>query len=184
MKRLILLPLAAVLGATCAICQDVLLRPGDQIELRLGGVPPQEIEQISGQYQVDGHGFLNLPHIGKVRAAGLAQAELQNTIEAVYRREQIYTHPTITINVPTQARFVNVGGDVKTPKRVEFTPDLTVLGAINAAGGFTEFADQSKVRLLRDGNVTLVNIKEIRKEPAKDPRLKPGDTVEVPQSFW
>jgi polysaccharide export outer membrane protein len=119
-----------------------------------------------------------------VRAAGLAQAELQDAIEAIYRREQIYTHPTITINVPTQVRFVNVGGDVKTPKRVEFTPDLTVLGAINAAGGFTDFADQTKVRLLRDGHVTMVNVKEVRRDPTKDPLLKPGDTVEVPQSFW
>jgi polysaccharide biosynthesis/export protein VpsN len=184
MKRIRLLPLAAVLTATCAICQNVLLRSGDQIELRLGGVPPQEIEQISGQYQVDGQGFLNLPHIGKVRAAGLAQAELQDAIEAIYRREQIYTHPTITINVPNQVRFVNVGGDVKTPKRVEFTSDLTVLGAINAAGGFTDFADQTKVRLLRDGHVTMVNVKEVRRDPTKDPLLKPGDTVEVPQSFW
>jgi polysaccharide export outer membrane protein len=184
MQRIILASMAAWLGVTSAFSQDVLLRPGDQIELRLGGVPPQEIEQISGQYQVDGQGFLNLPHIGKVRAAGLAQAALQNAIEETYRREQIYTHPTITINVPTQARFVNVGGDVKTPKRVEFTPDLTVLGAINAAGGFTEFADQTKVRLLREGNVAMVNVKEVRKDPMKDPRLKPGDTVEVPRSFW
>ena len=124
MKR-ILAQVAAILTAVGAMSQDVLLRPGDQIELRLGGVPSQEIEQISGQYQVDGQGFLNLPHIGKVRAAGLAQAELQNSIEAVYRSQQIYTHPTITINVPTQARFVNVGGDVKTPRacRVHAGPD-------------------------------------------------------------
>jgi hypothetical protein len=29
-----------------------------------------------------------------------------------------------------------------------------------------------------------VNIKEIRRDPRKDPLLKPGDSVEVPQSFW
>ncbi|MFZ0711130.1 MAG: polysaccharide biosynthesis/export family protein [Terrimicrobiaceae bacterium] len=183
MKKLLVL-VAGLLFAVSAMGQDVLLRSGDQVELRLGGVPPQEIEQISGQYQVDGQGFINLPHIGKIRAAGLAQAELQTTIEAAYRNQQIYTNPTVTINVPTQARFVNVGGDVKTPRRVEFTPDLTVLGAISAAGGFTEFADTTKVRLLRDGHASLVNIKEIRKDPSKDPRLKPGDTLEVPQSFW
>ena len=79
---------------------------------------------------------------------------------------------------------MNVGGDVKSPRRVEFTADLTVLGAINAAGGFTEFADQAKVRLLRDGRASAINIKEIRKDPSKDPRLKPGDTIEVPKSFW
>ncbi|HET6892255.1 MAG TPA: polysaccharide biosynthesis/export family protein [Pyrinomonadaceae bacterium] len=183
MKR-IFISVAAIVAAAGAVCQDVLLRSGDQIELRLGGVPSEEMEQVSGRYQVDGQGFLNLPHIGKIRAAGLAQAEVQNAIETVYRGQQIYTNPTITINVPNQARFVNVGGDVKTPRRVEFTTDLTVLGAINAAGGCTEFADQTKVRLLRDGNVTIVNIKEVRKDPARDSRLKPGDTVEVPQSFW
>jgi polysaccharide biosynthesis/export protein VpsN len=125
-----------------------------------------------------------LPVISKIRAAGSAQAELQNAIEAAYRSRRIYTDPTITIRVPTQARFVNVGGDVGSPRRVEFTSDLTVLGAINAAGGFTGFADPTKVRLLRDGHASLINIKEVRKDPSKDPRLKPGETIEVPQSFW
>ena len=116
--------------------------------------PLEEIEQVSGEYQVDGQGFLNLPQLERIRAASLAQAELQSAIETAYRSQQIYTNPTITINVPIEARFVNVGGNVKTPRRVEFTADLTVLGAINAAGGFTEFTDRAKVRLLRDGCVS------------------------------
>jgi hypothetical protein len=37
---------------------------------------------------------------------------------------------------------------------------------------------------LRDGKVTIVNVKEVRKDPKKDIRLKPGDRIEVPQSFW
>ena len=182
--KAILVVAAVLIPVAIAVSQDVPLRPGDPIRLRLGGVPLEEIEQVSGEYQVDGQGFLNLPHLGRIRAAGLAQAELQNAIETAYRSQKIYTNPTITINIPIEARFVNVGGDVKSPRRVEFTADLTVLGAINAAGGFTEFADQAKVRLLRDGRASAINIKEIRKDPSKDPRLKPGDTIEVPKSFW
>ena len=83
-----------------------------------------------------------------------------------------------------EARFVNTGGEVKAPQRVPFTPDITVLSAISASGGFTEFADQTKVRLLRDGRVTIVNVKDVRRDPSKDIRLKPGDKIEVPQSFW
>jgi polysaccharide export outer membrane protein len=79
---------------------------------------------------------------------------------------------------------VNTGGEVKVPQRVPFTPDITVLSAISASGGFTEFADQSKVRLLRDGKVTVINVKDVRRDPSKDIRLKPGDKIEVPQSFW
>jgi len=36
------------------------------------------------------------------------------------------------------------------------------------------FADPTKVRLLRNGHASLINIKEVRKDPSKDPRLKPG----------
>lgn len=183
MKALLAL-IALALFVSHAWSQDVVLRSGDQIEIRLGGVPPDEISQVTGNYPIDGQGFVNLPHIGKIKASGTTQAELQNSIEAAYRNQQIYTNPSITVNVPMAARFVNVGGDVKSPRRVEYTPDLRVLGAINAAGGFTDYADQSKVRLLREGQVILINVREIRKDPSRDIPLKPGDSIEVPQSFW
>lgn len=164
--------------------QDAVLRSGDTLELRIGGVPQEEVQQVSGTYTIDGDGFVNLPHIGKVRAAQATQSEVQRAIESSYISQKIYTNPSITLTVPNLARFVNTGGEVKAPQRVPFTADLTLLGAISASGGFTEFADQGKVRLLRDGKVTIVNVKEVRKDPDKDIRLKPGDRVEVPQSFW
>ncbi len=166
------------------MAQDAVLRPGDQIEIRLGGVPPEEISQVTGLYTVDGDGFINMPHIGKVHAAGATQSQLQGAIESSYKTQQIYTNPSITLAVPNAARFVDVGGDVRSPQRVPFTADLTVLGAITASGGFTEYADQGKVSLLRDGQVTMINIKEVRKDPTKDIKLKPGDKIQVPQSFW
>jgi len=167
-----------------ALAQDAVLRPGDQIEIRLGGVPAEEINQVTGVYTVDGDGFINMPHIGKVRAAGATQSQLQGSIEEAYKSQQIYTNPSITLAVPNAARFVDVGGDVRSPQRVVFTADLTVLGAITAAGGFTEYADQGKVNLMRDGQVTVINMKEVRKNPTKDLKLKPGDKIHVPQSFW
>ena len=134
-----------------SFAEDATLRVGDQIEVRLGGVPSDEIMQVSAQYTVDGSGFVNMPHIGKVKAAGVTQEELQNAIEGTYRNQQIYTNPTITINVPNQARFVNVGGDVKSPQRVPYTADMTLQSAIMACGGFTEYANQAKVQLMQDG---------------------------------
>jgi len=164
--------------------QDAVLRSGDQIEIRLGGVPVEEINQVTGIYTVDGDGFINMPHIGKVRAAGATQSQLQGAIETSYKSQQIYTNPSITLAVPNAARFVDVGGDVRLPQRVAFTADLTILGAITAAGGFTEYADQGKVSLMRDGQLTVISMKEVRKDPSKDLKLKPGDKIHVPQSFW
>jgi polysaccharide export outer membrane protein len=167
-----------------ASAADASFRVGDTIELRIGGVPAEETQLVTGSYTVDGEGFINLPHVGKVRAAGLGQAALQRAVEAAYRSGQIYTNPTITVTVPTTLRFVNVSGDVRQPRRVEYTTDLTVLGAISAAGGFTDYADQRKVRLMRGGQVQIIDIKAVRSNPSLDIILLPGDQIEVPQSFW
>jgi len=182
---------AAIPSFLCALAlvipafgQDAVLRAGDQIEIRLGGVPVEEVSQVTGPYTVDGEGFINMPNIGKIRAAGAIQTLLQSTIEATDKAKEIYTNPAIALAVPNAARFVDVGGDVRSQQRVPFTADLTVLGAITAAGGFTEYADQVKVKLLRDGKVIVINIKEVRKDPTKDIKLKPGDKIQVPQSFW
>lgn len=163
---------------------DAAFRTGDTLELRIGGVPAEETQLITGSYTIDGEGYINLPHVGKVRAAGLGQAELQRAVESAYRSGEIYTNPTITVTVPTTLRFVNVSGDVRQPRRVEYTSDLTVLGAISAAGGFTDYADQRKVRVMRGGRVQIIDIKAVRANPSLDIRLLPGDQIEVPQSFW
>jgi polysaccharide biosynthesis/export protein VpsN len=169
---------------TQLVAAEATLRPGDTIELKLGGVPSTETQSVSGEYQIDGDGFVNMPNIGKVRIGGLSAAGAQTAIESVYRQKEIYTHPTIVITIQTQARFVNVGGEVKSPERVPYTADLTVLASINAAGGFTPYADQRRVRLLRSTQVTIVDVKKIRANPSLDLPLQPGDKIEVPQSLF
>ncbi len=83
-----------------------------------------------------------------------------------------------------QTRFVNVGGAVRTPQRVSFTEDMTLLASINAAGGFNDFADQKRVRLLRGNEVKVFDVRQFRRDPSLDVKLQPGDRVEVPQTFF
>jgi polysaccharide biosynthesis/export protein VpsN len=163
---------------------DALLRRGETIELRIGGVPQEEATLFNSTYTIDGSGRLNLPHIGVVTVAGMTAGQAKDQIERVYRSRDIYTNPAINIIVTSQNRQVSVGGAVKLPQRVTYTPDLTVLAAINASGGFNEFANQAKVRVLRAGQVIMVNCKEVRKNPTLDVRLQPGDIIEVQESFW
>lgn len=163
--------------------QTILLRPGDPVEVRMGGIPHEDAVQITGNYIIDSDGFINLPHVGRVRAAGKTQSDLQQTIQAAYRAGGLYTNPTVTVNA-NSARFIYIGGAVRAPQRMAFTPDLTVLGAINSAGGFTDYANQSRVRLLRETHVYLLDVRKIRGNPSMDVYLKPGDKIDVPQSFW
>ena len=160
------------------------LRVGDPVDLKISGVPAEEQAQVNNVYTVDANGSVNLPYINKVQANGLTPAQLAASIEGAYRSGKIYTNPTITIIMQPAARFVNVGGAVRSPTRVPFTEDMTLLTAINAAGGFNDFADQKKVRVLRGSDVQVFDVRQSRRDPSKDIRLQPGDRVEVPQSFF
>lgn len=166
-----------------ALGSDVPLRTGDQLSIRLAGVPIEEVNQASGIYTVDGAGDVNLPYIGKVHAGAMKQADVQASIEHAYKAMGIYSTPIVTISVQFD-RFVDVEGDVRAPQRVRYTPDLTLLSAISATGGFTDYADQSKVSILRDGKRIFVNVKKVRQSADPDPPLQPGDKVSVPRSFW
>lgn len=163
---------------------DAELRVGDILELRISGVPGDDVAQISATYTVDNEGFVNLPYIGKIRAQGVTAGQLQTSIQNTYVQQQIFTNPTIIITTAGGGRFVNVSGDVRSPQRVVFTPDLTILKAITAAGDFTDYANPRKVQLLRGGERIVVDIKKIRENPSLDIPLRPGDDIFVPQSWF
>ena len=63
-----------------------------------------------------------------------------------------------------------------------WTPDLSVSKAIQAAGGFTLYAKETKVSLTRGQKAYDVNITLAQKNPAQDIHLMPGDSVQVPRS--
>lgn len=182
--RAALLVLACFFASAVCVCGQATLRVGDPIEVKIGGVPIEEQTQMNNIYTVDVQGSINLPYINRVQAEGLTPAQLARSIEETYRANKIYTNPNITILMTPTSRFVNVGGAVRNPTRVPFTEDMTLLTAINAAGGFNDFADQKRVRLLRGSEAKIFDVRQFRRDPSKDVKLQPGDRVEVPQSFF
>ena len=176
--------LLCLFGSVTVAFGQATLRVGDPIDLKIGGVPTDEQIQVNNTYVVDSTGSISLPYINKVRAAGLAPSQLARDVENAYRANKIYTNPNVTIIMQPAARFVNVGGAVRAPSRVNFTEDMTLLTAINAAGGFNDFADQKRVRLLRGSEVKVFDVRQFRKNPGKDVGLQPGDRVEVPQTLF
>jgi protein involved in polysaccharide export with SLBB domain len=170
-----------LLASLPASGEESVLRPSDTIQLKIGGVPTNDAKVITAEYVIDGQGYINLPNLGQIKISGLTISAAQTVIETGYRSHDIYTRPTITIAVGTTHRWVNVGGAVKTPQRVAYKPDLTVLAIINAAGGFSSSADQQKVRLLRADEVMIIDTKKIRANPSLDIPVEPGDRIEVPR---
>jgi polysaccharide export outer membrane protein len=167
-------PVAAPAGG---IQTGATFRVGDSFELRLSGMPPEDAAQFAQPFTIGSDGYLSVPLGGQIKAAGLTQSQLERAIERKLIEEEIFRFPTATIYVGAQARFVTVGGQVRNPSRPPWSPDLTLLTALSAAGGGGDFAGD-KVALIREGKVTVFSIKRLNKDPSQDPRLFPGDRIE------
>lgn len=186
MRHLLLFIFCAIVAAvthSSAYAQSAL-RAGDTMEIRLSGVPADEVSAFNAVYTVDEKGMINLPYINLVKAEGLQANQLQRVIESQLKEAGIFVRPTIVINIQNNLRFVNVGGSVRNPMRIQYTTDLTLLSAVNAAGGFNDFANRKKVRLIRGGKSASFDCNELMKEPSKDPAVLPGDQIDVPASMW
>lgn len=159
-----------------ATATTALLRHGDSLTIALQGVP----DPSNNAVQIDDQGCLSLPYIGPVPAAGLNAGELAQRIRETYVAKKIYT--TVDVSVSVTERYVYVGGEVVRPGRIVWTPDLTAAKAIQAAGGFSLYAKETRVGLVRDQRTYDVDVKLAQKNPEQDPRLLPGDALQVPRS--
>jgi polysaccharide biosynthesis/export protein len=79
---------------------------------------------------------------------------------------------------------INVTGAVKVPGTFSYTPGMTALDAVLAAGGFTDYANPNNVVVVRTDGNTTTNIKAKLKDVIngnlnKNVLLKPGDLVNV-----
>lgn len=83
-----------------------------------------------------------------------------------------------TIFVP-KARMFYVTGEVIKPGQYAYQRGMSLLHAISTAGGFTEKARRSKVKVVRE-----VDGKKVELNLNLDQPIEPGDTVVVPESFW
>ncbi len=153
-----------------------VLRPGDSLVVTLQGVP----DPASNAVQVDDQGTVSLPLISSISAGGSTPSSLAQRIREAYITKKFYT--SLDVNVTVTERFVYVGGEVQHPGRITWTPDLSLTKAIQSAGGFTLYAKETAVSLVRDRKAYAVDVLLAQRAPAEDPPLMPGDSLQVPRS--
>ena len=105
----------------------------------------------------------------------------------------IELRPNDVINVPVDKLItVYVFGAVRNPGKVEvkMSKKITLLQAIGNAGGLSDEAKKSGIRLKRIDQRTgketemKVNVGDIIKGKKRDIRLQEGDVIIVPEGFW
>lgn len=159
-----------------ATTSSAQLRPGDSLTIALQGIPDPSAHPV----QIDEQGLVSLPYIGTITAANSTTGELAQRIRETYIARNFYTAMDVSVSVTE--RYIYVGGEVTRPGRIIWTPDLTLAKAIQSAGGFTLYARETRVSLVRDQQAYDLNVKLAQRNPAQDPLMMPGDSVQVPRS--
>jgi len=178
MRHLIVFALSLFATVAPGVCADTRFRNGDVFELRLSGPPEEFTREFNIVLTVD-EGSVNLPLIGRILAVGKTSTQLASEIENRLKQAKIFTiaNVNITANVGVNQRFIIVGGSVRQPGRQQWVADLTLTGAISAAGGPSDFAGDG-MKIIRGGVAEKYSRKAIKKNPALDPKIQPNDIVE------
>jgi len=114
----------------------------------------------------------------------------------IYLDQIIGTSGGIPIDVPIragdlvvvpEAGKVMVEGEVQKPGSYDLSQQLTLLGALAAAGGITYGADVSEVEVIREASsgekaYLVLSLEKIGSGGERDVRLRNGDVVRVPSS--
>jgi polysaccharide export outer membrane protein len=130
-------------------------------------------------------GKISLPLLNDVMAAGLTPTQLATHITEGLKK--YVTNPQVTVIVnQINSQRVYILGEVNRAGAYPLLPGMTVLQALSSAGGFTQFAKEKSIYLLRqvDGKQEKYpfNYKDVvgGKRSEQNVLLKAGDTIVVP----
>ena len=107
-----------------------------------------EQEGLSGSYKVRRDGRIALPLAGELVVAGKHPSQLAKEIEVLLK--QFIVSPRVTVNVEaSQPVTVTALGEIKNIGALTLEPPARLVEAIAQAGGPGEFADKSRIFVLR-----------------------------------
>ncbi len=181
--RLLALALALVLfpappaGSQKRSSSEYRIGPEDMLNIHVW-----REDAISRIVPVRVDGKISLPLLDDIQAAGKTPVELKN--EITDRLRQYIDDPIVTVIVTEHNNFkVFVTGQVRTPGMHRLRSRGSLLQVIPLCGGFTEWADQKRIVLIRSQEgreeKKIINYKKLI-ETGSDFELQPGDVVVVP----
>jgi polysaccharide export outer membrane protein len=130
-------------------------------------------------------GKISLPLIDDIQAAGYTARQLKEILTK--KLKEFVENPVVSVTVTEANSYkVYISGQVRAPGVYRLRSETTLLQIIPMAGGFTDWANQKKILIIRresgQEKRLTVNYKKIvnGEDPASNIVLRAGDTIIVP----
>ena len=130
--------------------------------------------ELSGQFALDGEGYMAVPLVGEILADGLTTRQLEDEIELRLKSGGYLVDPQVGVALLTYRPFY-VLGEIANPGSYEFRDGMTVINAVALAGGYTYRAD---------GDGVLIERGACQMATMADTAVQPGDIIKVPERFF
>ena len=153
----------------------------DHPELTLPAGPQRSAAETG--FLVAGDGTITYPYIGSLQVSGRSVGQVRSAI--AQRLSGVIPDPQVDVRVAVyNSQSIVVSGEVKTPNRQSLqSVPLSLIEAINAAGGVTETGDLRHVSVQRRGQTYRVDLAGFLEAgmTQNNPILRHGDVVNVPR---
>lgn len=163
-----------------------LIGPGDVLNIIVWRNP-----ELSSSAPVRPDGRITAPLVEDMVAIGKNPSQLAREMEGALRK--YIQDPVVTVVVsgfvgPTSEQ-VRVVGQATRPAAIPYRQNMTVLDAMIAVGGLTEFAAGNRAVLIRatEGNKPYnVRLRDLikRGDVTANVELRPGDVLIIPESWF
>jgi protein involved in polysaccharide export with SLBB domain len=152
---------------------------GDELTVTFSDVSPP-IPQFVSQIRSDGS--ITLIYNKKFQVAWKQTGALEDEIRKAYVPDYF---KILTVTIKISPRFYDVSGEVRAVNKYPYLGKTTVLGAITAAGGFTDYARKGKVQVTRASGETFTeDCDAAQRNPKLDREIFPNDKVYVPRRLY
>jgi polysaccharide export outer membrane protein len=169
---------------------EYVIGPGDALDVYVHRSPELTISGLP----VRPDGRISIPLVPDIDAAGRTPTRLARDLEERLRRFVIDPNVTVIVRsfVGTSAQQIRVIGEATQPRAIPYRDGMTLLDVMIDARGLTRYAAGNRSEIIRRETpeaapqVIRVRLTDLLRsgDMTQDVRMRPGDTLVIPQGWF